>query len=540
VVRSGVGRTGRVSSAGAEDSDNRANIEKYISRRMGTRSVGFGPPSVPLETVKARTVTKGLAPVGDLPFAYPNLMRNWWTQWWGLCCLWGLGWLAASAQTASFGAGLRSTPDPAVAGSEVTFRLSLTNLSLLALTDVQVTVLVQGAGQFISADNPFGSFNISPSANSLTNTLVFFVSVLTNSEVANLRYTFRPDRFGSIEQDVFGQAFNAFTSGTNFVTQVLAGRADLRVAFSSVPVGSLAGDLLAYSLTITNAGPDPVLDARLTNTLPASLTLLGVDPAGQDVRQNDRDVVLRLGALATASATAVQLRVQPGLSGALTLMATVGAPGYENPAGSNRQATATLTIANPGPGLLLATISSAQVFNSQTGLMEQRVRVRNVGTVTVPATRVVVSGLTNGLYNAAGTNGGLPFVTLPGLLPVGAEVEVMLQYFNPFRRPGGEPSLIAQDVPVPGPVHPIGTGIMVSKILPQADGTVWLEFPTTLGRRYAVLYGEDVQLLEGAALPVVTAPGSRMFWIDYGPPLTSSGLLTVTSRFYEVIEVTWP
>jgi len=447
---------------------------------------------------------------------------------------------AVRAQQIGFAAGLTGIPDPAVLQTPVTFQLAVTNITPITLFNVQISSIVSGGGTFISAVNTNGLATNFPSSNGLTNTVVFLLDVLTNGQVADLRYTLRPVQRGTIQHEVYAEAPNVFPLLTNFTTQIQIGVARLNATLAAVPVGSLAGDLLAYRLTLTNAGPDAVLDSRIHHTLPTGLTLLGVDPAGQSFRQDGTNVTLPVGPLAVGAGTMIQLRVQPQVSGAYSLVAVGDAPGYLTPDGTNTPARADLIVSDPGPGVLSATVTSPQVFNPQTGLMDQSVRVRNVGTRTVSAVRVVASGLSQGLFNAAGTNGTLPFVTIPGIVAPGGELTLRLQYFHPTRLPDANPQLSALDVPVPGPVFPIGTTVGITRIIPEPDGSAWLEFPTTAGSRYAILYGDTPAVSRGAALPVLTAPANRIQWQDYGPPLTPTLPGAGTARYYRVIQVTWP
>ncbi len=454
--------------------------------------------------------------------------------------LWATGWTDGQAQSEGFGLSFQAVPDPAVVGANVTFFLSVTNQSGLFLNDVRVTAVVEGPLTFVSATNRFGTVSRSSSPNGLTNTVVFFLTQL--ADVAPLAYTFRPTQFGTIVQNLYLESFNTLPLETNYVTDIIGGRADLQVAFSAMPVGALSGDLLSYSLWITNQGPDVATDVRLTNALPTGLKLLGVDPVGQPFTPSESNVMVSLGTLANGASTGVQIRVQPELAGSLALEALIGAPGFENPAGSNRPASATLAVSLPGPGRLSVATVSPQEFNPQTGLMQQRVRLQNIGTNAVSAARVVVGGLTNWLYNAAGTNETTPFVTLPGTLAPQATWELWLELFSPTREPTAEPTLTALEVPRPGPVWPLGTVVPLDRLDVRPDGTAWLEFPTTPGRRYAVLYGEDIRLRQGAALPFLTAPASRLQWMDYGPPQTAPTPADqlYQSRFYQVLEITWP
>ncbi len=406
---------------------------------------------------------------------------------------------AVRAQQIGFAAGLRGTPDPAVLQTPVTFRLAVTNVTPITLFNVQISSMVTGGGTFISAVNTNGLATNFPSSNGLTNTVVFLLDVFTNGQVADLLYTLRPVQRGTIQHSVYAEAPNVFPLLTNFTTQIQIGVARLNTTLAAVPVGSLAGDLLAYRLTLTNAGPDAVLDARIHHTLPAGLTLLGADPAGQSFRQEGTNVTFPVGPLAVGAGTMVQVRIQPQVSGAYSLVAVGDAPGYLTPDGTNTPARTNLIVSDPGLGVLSATVTSPQVFNPQTGLMDQSVRVRNVGTRTVSAVRIVASGLNQGLFNAAGTNGTLPFVTVPGTLVPGNELTLRFQYFHPTRQPDANPQLSALDVPVPGPVFPIGTTVGITRIVPEPDGTLWLEFPATAGSRYAILYGDSPAVSRGAA-----------------------------------------
>jgi hypothetical protein len=455
-------------------------------------------------------------------------MRTWQVSWWAT---WLLVFLVDRSSAQDFAVGLVGSPNPARVGAPTAFQLAVTNLANLNVTNFAATVVFQGPVEFVSATNRFGVVT------NFTDTVIFFMGVLTNNTAVTFGYTLRPTSFGTINHAVLIEASNVNAMETNFVTRIISGEANLGVKFGSIPSGTLAGDLLAYQLLSSNSGPDAALAVELTHTLAPGLRLLGIDPPEQTFVQVSNRVVVLLGAMTNGASSVLQFRVQPTASGALPLEAAIAAPGLGNP-GTNAQANATLTIATPGPGQLAASIAGPQVFNPQTGLVEQRVNVANVGTTSIQATRVMVSGLTNWLYNAAGTNGTTPFVVVRQTLAPGASTELLLQYFNRTRQPGANPMLSGLDVPMPGPTRPTGNPIPSSPPQPLPDGSVVVEFPTIPGRRYAVLYGSDPSLANGAALPVLVAPSSRLPWFDYGLPLTAPAQAPI--KFYQVIEVTGP
>jgi hypothetical protein len=66
--------------------------------------------------------------------------------------------------------------------------------------------------------------------------------------------------------------------------------------------------------------------------------------------------------------------------------------------------------------------------------MTNTIRLTNISTNVVPTARIIVSGLTNWLYNAVGTNGGNPYV-VSGQLGPNQSTNLVLKIFVPTRTP---------------------------------------------------------------------------------------------------------
>jgi hypothetical protein len=72
------------------------------------------------------------------------------------------------------------------------------------------------------------------------------------------------------------------------------------------------------------------------------------------------------------------------------------------------------------------------------------------------------------------------------------------------------------------------------------NGAILIEFPTEVGRRYYVQYAPTTEGLVGpagqrkTAEPAILGTGSRVQWVDYGPPKTDSPP-GASNRFYRVI-----
>jgi hypothetical protein len=152
--------------------------------------------------------------------------------------------------------------------------------------------------------------------------------------------------------------------------------------------------------------------------------------------------------------------VEPTTAGSLTISLAGIAPVTI----SNTPASITLTVITPNTNQLVATAVPGQIYNPQTGLMEQTVHLQNVGaTSTVASARVVVVGLTNFLYNAVGTNSGNPFVVYGLPLAPSETVDLILEYFVPTRLPIADPTFIAYEVPNPGLAAPTTSNSSGSK-----------------------------------------------------------------------------
>jgi hypothetical protein len=186
------------------------------------------------------------------------------------------------------------------------------------------------------------------------------------------------------------------------------------------------------------------------------------------------------------------------------------------------------------------------VFNPQTGLFEQNVTVTNAGSATIMALQLLVANIngTNGLpktnvylYNATGTNAGMPYVLYNAPLNPAQTVTLALEWYDQDRRPFTN-SFIAQEVaPVATGTNPVAGVLVDTKFLDSrtVPPRFVIEFASIPGRTYTVLYSSSLNGPYKAATPSITANATRTQWYDDGPPKTDSKPLTATSRFYRVV-----
>ena len=187
---------------------------------------------------------------------------------------------------------------------------------------------------------------------------------------------------------------------------------------------------------------------------------------------------------------------------------------------------------------LTNSVVTAQHYNPQTGLMEEVVRVTNIGTNDAPSFRLIVSGLgTNWMYNAFGTNNGDPYVLYGATLSHNAPtnyVDLQLEYFVWKRTALTNLTRTAVAVGFAGVPTQTSSSPNITKVIPVAGGLL-IEFQSIVGRSYTILYADNMSFSNAlAAQPVVTAIADRVQWIDSGPPKTITSTTNASSRFYRV------
>jgi hypothetical protein len=78
------------------------------------------------------------------------------------------------------------------------------------------------------------------------------------------------------------------------------------------------------------------------------------------------------------------------------------------------------------------------------------------------------------------------------------------------------------------------SGIFLDKRI-AGDPRIVIEFPTTPGNTYTIIYSDNNLFTWQVATPSITASATTTQWYDDGPPKTDSKPFSITSRFYRVI-----
>ena len=436
--------------------------------------------------------------------------------------------LRADAQF--FGLSVSNSPNPVLVNTPLTITILVTNeTGTLVIT---VTNSMPDSAMFLNATNSTGGM-----VSNTAGTTVFYINVFNVGEVATLTLTVKPTFRGPLTNIVTIATLGStnLTSATN-VTEVSSTSTDLGVSISGPAMAVLANDWMTYGVSVTNLGPNSGHNVVLSNSLAPGVALINAVPTNYTFVSNT--VVFSLGDLASGSGANFSLTVQPTNAGVLPLVATVTTSDFNDPNPSNNIASNNVTVGALVTGQLAASNVTAQTYDPQTGLMKQTVSLSNISTNAASSSRVIVTGLTNVLFNAIGTNNGNPFVQYGGTLNPGDSVNLLMEYFVPSRQPITVPDSVYTPVPVAASSVPVpaGTPVSITLIEKLPSGSVLIEFPSIPGRTYTVLYADNPGLTNTlVAQPSIVAPADRVQWFDDGPPDTVSAPTNAPARFYSVI-----
>jgi uncharacterized repeat protein (TIGR01451 family) len=442
------------------------------------------------------------------------------------------------AEALSFGYFLSwsGLPNPVGLNSNLTYTINLTNTGA-ALPYIYLTNTLDVHSTLVSA-----TITDTSSAGIITTNgnVVAFSIPFDLGEIAQMTVIVQPTAAGLITNTVT-LAFSTITNfSTNIINTVFTNAipvADLAVGMTGPSSQVFSNDYMVYGVNVTNLGPDTAPGIFLTNTLPTNVVYKSVSPAHTRLGIGT-NVVFSLGTLASGAFTNLYLTVQPTSAGVMPFASFVNSSRVTDTNLANNSASINVGVSNFFSGQLTAYTNSGQVPNGQVGYLEQTIIVSNTGPTLVAAARVIVSGLTNRLANAVGTNNGNPFVVYSGALDTNQSVSLLLQFY-PNRTPFAFGNAQLHPVEVTPldltPPANLSSNVNFTGIFQMPSGGMLLEFPTITNRTYTVEYSSNLLSMNWMAVqPAIVAPANYTFWIDYGPPATLSHPTNSAMRFYRV------
>ena len=459
-----------------------------------------------------------------------------------ILALMALGLLAGGAQVGAQGVGFSVIPSTnlVVLGSSLTYTINLTNRNAFGGFRVFVTNTFLNSAELRGAGFTVYTGTVFTNANGYSFDLLFnnggdraqmFVQVKPNGTGL---FTNAVDIVATTGDSFSGNSIvlvtNAAIVPTNFT--------DLAVGVAGPTSTVFSNDWMRYTVSVTNLGPGNATNVLLTNSLPPGVGYKSVSPSMNRIGAGS-NVTFNLGKLLGGAFTNLVLTVQPTNAGAYTFVSTISTNNVNDTNAANNSASFELGVSNflSAPGQLTATIVSTQNFSQLSGRLEQNIMLSNAGPTAVTAARVIVTGLTNRLWNAADTNNGNPYVTYGATLAAGESAFLLLQFY-PTQTAFPFTNSQMEAVGVSPPNWALATsGLVPTNIqlfLQLPSGARLIMFPSLTNRTYTVAYSSNLVSDWLVAQPLTWTPANYTYWIDYGPPATISHPTNTPVRFYRV------
>lgn len=444
--------------------------------------------------------------------------------------------LLPSAQ-AAFSLKVAASPSRVSLGSSVTYTITISN-SVNLVQSVQVVNQFPTDATIINAQNNFSPGRVTTNAGNV----MFSVDLLPNGSTASFSLQLQPNSGGTFANKVTVQSLAGVESpvSTNVVINVSAPEVDLGLSVAGIPPTAVIGDSFDYTLTVTNSSSVGASGVTIQSAMPSGIKFLAVTPtvAGSIFSQNT--LTLPIVSLTNASAVAFTISVQAlATNNAFGITNFVSASQNTDTSTNNNSVVSTIKVLPLVTNTVRILSVSPMVFNRQTALMDQVVVVTNLTTNVISSVRILATNLVapNAMFNAVGTNTGRPFVVIPVALGPTNSASVSIQYFV-TNRTAIDVGLLASEGPsLISLAVPAGTAIPISRVVHLRNSnlsSVYLEFPTTIGRKYSLVYSATVDNAgtnRVAVYPPFVANSTHGQFVDTGPQVTGEG-----DRFYTVIE----
>ncbi|MBI1741721.1 DUF11 domain-containing protein [Candidatus Acetothermia bacterium] len=274
------------------------------------------------------------------------------------------------------------SPDPVIAGNNLTYTLNVTNNGPDNAGGVIVTDTLPGGVTFISAVPSQGS--CSQSAGVVTCSL----GIMANAASATITITVTPNTTGTITNtaQVTGDEADTNTANNTATEMTTVLGTDLSVTKIDSPDPVIVGNNVTYTVTVTNNGPGTATGVTATDTLPPGVTFVSATPSQGSCSQAAGVVTCNLGTLTNGSSATITIVITTSAAGMITNTVSVAANETDtNP--NNNTATQSTTV-NPSANLSIVKSDSPDQVNAG-GTLTYTLQINNAG--PSPATSVTVT-----------------------------------------------------------------------------------------------------------------------------------------------------
>ena len=232
------------------------------------------------------------------------------------------------------------SPDPVAVGTQLTYTVGVANAGPSSATGITLTDTLPAGVTFNSATPSQGS------CSQASGTVTCSLGTLANTASATVSIKVTPQNVGTITNQANVTSLtgdpNGVNNGAPQQTTVNAS-ADLSLTKTDAPDPVLVGQLLTYSLTVSNAGPSAATSVAIADTLPSGVTFDSATASQGTCTQSSGTVTCQLGTINSGLNATATIKVRPQSQGSITNQASVSSAAIDTNL-ANNSASATSTV----------------------------------------------------------------------------------------------------------------------------------------------------------------------------------------------------
>ena len=232
------------------------------------------------------------------------------------------------------------SPDPVLSGDELTYTLDVHNAGPASAPSTSLSDTLPDGQTFVSATTTQGSCARSG------NTVICALGTLTSGADASVTIKVTSGTPATITNDatVLSTATDPNPNDNSASEETTVKPvADLALTKSDAPDPVLAGELLTYTLGVSNGGPQDAPGVTLTDNLPAGTTFVSATSSQGTCSESAGTVTCALGTVANGANASAEIEVRPQSEGTVTNQASVTS-GAADLNSSNDSASAQTTV----------------------------------------------------------------------------------------------------------------------------------------------------------------------------------------------------
>lgn len=240
-----------------------------------------------------------------------------------------------------------AAPDPVVAGGQLVYTLSVTNLGPSQATAVEVTDTLPGAVTFVEADSEQGT--VSHDAGVVTAAL----GALDPGDSVEITITVDVDSSatGTLTNTAAVTGDETETNESNNTaeqTTSVERQADLAVTKTDSDDPVMAGEPLVYTIEVTNNGPSDASGVMVVDTLPGEVTFVSASSSqGTDPTEANGVVTANVGSLAVGESATLTIQVNVSSEAAGTIQNSVTVDANETDTNPGNDTATEETVVQP-------------------------------------------------------------------------------------------------------------------------------------------------------------------------------------------------